>query len=118
MCGGYGMSTVTRKSQYGCTPKDCPTIGAALNTDLFSEWRHYTRERCISCGYSSEEWLSQTTYTAWCAYDDNPIDGEWVVRMEYTMANGYNPHQSLRWWLYRELVVLPYIDERRYWNIA
>lgn len=119
MCGGYGMGLVTRRSEYGNTPKDCPLFGAGLDTDFFYTWYHYSRERCTSCGYSSEEWLASITYSASCNNGDNPGNGlDWEVREEYTAAKGYDPHQSLHWWLYKEIVYLPQEDIKQKMFIA
>lgn len=105
-CGVSAMGTVTRKVQWGLDYLECPLAwGAGMSNDFFSTYHHYTRERCTACGYQSQEWLDRLSYTAWCSNEDNPIIGEWEVREEYTPAAGYNPHQSLRWWLYKETIL-------------
>lgn len=104
-CGASAMGTVTRKSEWGIDDKECALAwGAGLYNDLFFTWYHYQRERCTSCGYSSEEWLDRISYTAECRNGDNPPSGQWEVREEYTPKAGYDPHQSLRWWLYKEQI--------------
>lgn len=98
MCGRPNMSTMTYKDQASGLSKACPTDGG-WGTDMFYSWNNYTYERCTACGYKGSEWLSQVTYTAQCRNGDSSWDGEdWVVRYEYTQSNGYNLHQSLRYW--------------------
>lgn len=104
-CGKSTMSTVTRKSEWGTDYLQCPlSYGAGLENDYFTTWYHYMRERCTACGYNSEEWFDRKSYTAICSNYDPMYTQVWEVREEYTMAAGYDPHQSLRWWLYKEMV--------------
>ncbi len=98
MCGSSTMGTITERSQYGDTSRQCPNGGLYL--DDFLTWDIYARERCTACGYKSDRWYLRREYSAICGNGDNPWNGEWVVREEYTPAAGYNTHQSLNWWLY------------------
>lgn len=99
-CGKSTMSTVTRKILYAYYDKTCPlTYGPGLYNDLFFEYHHYAHERCTACGYQGEEWLDRKSYTATCGNVDPMNEQVWEVRMEYTQAAGYDPHQSLSWWL-------------------
>ena len=100
-CGRSTMSLVKEKEQTDSDGKMCPVAPAALYSDIFNQWYTYTLEKCTSCGYKGEEYDPVRSYTSRCYNDDNPSEnGEWEVRAEYTMANGYNPLQSLNWWLY------------------
>lgn len=104
MCGMSAMSTVNRMSQYSCIDRACPIALAGLYNDYYNTWHTRTYERCTACGYESEGFNLRVTYTSFCRNGDNRIENgeevEWEVREEYTMANGYDLHQSLRWWLY------------------
>lgn len=97
MCGRPNMGTVLDKRQVGAQSIMCPTNN--WGNDIFMTWDTYTNERCTACGYESEPWYSQTTYTAQCLNGNQALGGkDWVVKYEYTQSAGYNLHQSLRWW--------------------
>lgn len=102
-CGRSTMGISNVKRQYDSDGKPCPIAPAGLYSDIFNEWHTYTCEKCTSCGAQGEYLNSSNpvvSYTARCYNDDNPSEnGEWEVKAEYTMANGYNPHQCLSWWL-------------------
>ena len=100
MCHYSTMSTVTRKSQYGCDYKQCPlAFGAGLANDIFNTWDHYRWEKCTHCGYESDEWFDRRSYTAICSNDDPFYSPEWVVVEDYDPEQ-HNVHQNLNWWLY------------------
>lgn len=98
-CGSPNMGLGSGVSNSMNQPHTCPT--SPMGWDIFKTYDHYSFEYCAACGYVSDSWVSYRTYAAECRTGNTPSDGEdWEVRYEYTQANGYDLHQSLRYWLY------------------